>query len=105
MTDFNDGNSKFGLKMGHFDHLSSDDKKDLLMLMARIMEKAYRRGAYQVLTLAEKGCIDEDVLDDLNAYRYRKSLDQSPGLDGFLTSSKERLLTEEHLEVLGFDNV
>lgn len=102
MTDFDDGNSKFGLKISHFTHLSDDDKKDLVTLMSRIMEKAYRRGVQQVLYLATKGTIEESILDDLNTYRYRKSLDQSPGLDGFLTSSKERLLIEEHLEILGF---
>lgn len=103
MTDFDDGSSKFGLHIQEFSHLVEGDKKKLLRLMARIMERAYRRGVQQTLYLAEKGLIDEDIIDEPHSYRYGRSLDQSIGLDGFITSSIERLLMEENLENLGLD--
>ena len=103
MTDFEDSSSKFGLKIDHFDHLHDDDKKKLVILMARIMERAYRRGVQQTLHMLDKDQIDQWIIDSTHKFRYGKRLDASIGLDGFTTSSIDRLMMEENLETVGFD--
>ena len=59
------------------------------------MEKAYRRGVQQTLCLSEEGKIPDWILkDDGYSYRYEKPLGTSTGLDGFVTTSRERLEIE-----------
>ena len=85
-----------------FGHLAPSDRQKLVILMARIAEQAYRRGAYQSVKLAGD---DADLLpDDLYNWRYGASLDQSPWLDDTTTeASTERLFAEcADLEALGF---
>ena len=85
-----------------FGHLALRDRQKLVVLMARIAEQAYRRGAYQGVKLAGD---DADLLpDDLYNWRYGRPLDQSPWLDDTTTeASTERLFTEcGELEALGF---
>ena len=85
-----------------FGHLSLQDREKLIILMSRIAEQAYRRGAYQGVKLAGD---DVDLLpDDLYNWRYGRPLDQSPWLDDTTTeASTERLYTEcGELEALGF---
>jgi hypothetical protein len=102
-TDFECGSSKFGLTLGEFSDLDKEKKKKLIRLIARIMERAYRRGVQQTLVLAEKDAIDEWIFENTHNYRYGKSLDVSIGLDGFTTSSVERLMMEENLENIGLN--
>jgi hypothetical protein len=52
--------------------------------------------------LSKEDKIDEWIMHDSFTYRYEKSLDVSIGLDGYTTSSLERLMIEEHLENVGF---
>ena len=101
-TDFDGGSSRFGLVMGEFDHLPDKTKKKLVNLMSRIMERAYRRGVQQALCMQENDQIEEWILGDTHKYRYGKSLANSIGLDGFTTTSIERLFMEEHLDTIGF---
>ena len=54
--------------------LSERDKRDILKLMARVAEQAYRRGAQQGAGLAQRPCFRAD----LGEWRYRPSLDLSP---------------------------
>jgi hypothetical protein len=85
-----------------FGHLDLPDRQKLVVLMARVAEQAYRRGAYQGVKLAGD---DADLLpDDLYNWRYGRPLDQSPWLDDTTTeASTERLFTEcADLEALGF---
>ncbi|HEY3526787.1 MAG TPA: hypothetical protein VGK47_11355 [Nitrososphaeraceae archaeon] len=102
-SDFVDSSSKFGLKEHEFCTLNPERKQKLVRLMARIMERAYRRGVQQTLALKEKGTIDEWIIDNPHSYRYDKSLAISIGLDGFTSSSIERLFMEEKLQDIGFD--
>ena len=101
MTDFDISSSKFGLSLSEFSHLSDTDKKKLIRLMARIMERAYRRGVHQTLHLFQNNRIDDWILRNPHMYRYSKNLDKSIGLDGFITCSIDRLMMEEHLENIG----
>lgn len=78
--------------------LSADQQKRLARWMGRIAERAYRRGVQQALYLSENGRIDDWIMNDVHAYRYDKSLDISIGLDGFTTTSLERLMIEENIE-------
>lgn len=96
-----------GFKHGEFEHLAVKDKKKLLKLMARIMERAYRRGVQQALFMYEKHLIDKKLICafGLHAWRYNISLDKSVGIDKFTTSSLERLFIEEPLDEIGFDKL
>jgi len=100
-TDFDDGSSKFGLQYNEFKDLSDNTKKKLKKLISRIMERAYRRGVQQALVLNENNAIDEWIKNDLHKFRYGKSLQKSIGLDGFVTTSQERLDIEESLDTVG----
>lgn len=92
-----------GLKEGEFDHLAEEDKKKILMVMSRIMERAYRRGVQQALHLSQQESVLSVITSDLHVYRYETSIETSYGLDGFKTSSMERLFMEESLELIGFE--
>lgn len=100
-TDFDDTSSKFGLVEGEFEHLDGKTKNQLVKLMSRIMERAYRRGVQQALELYKKDAIDDWITCEPWNYRYDKSLATSIGLDGFTTTSIERLFIEEKLESIG----
>ncbi len=85
-----------------FRHLDPSDRRKLVLLMARIAEQAYRRGAYQGAKLVGD---ESDLLPhDLYSWRHSQSLDQSPWLDdATVESSIERLFAEcNDLEALGF---
>lgn len=79
--------------------LNKTERNLLLGLMARIMESAYRRGVHQALFLKETKGIDEWIINSPHAYRYGRSLEMSIGLDGYITTSRERLLIEEDLHM------
>ena len=85
------------LQDGDFEGLTEEQKLRMKRWMARIMERAYRRGVQQAIFMKEKGLVDEWILENLHDYRYGKSIDVSVGLDGFTTSSIDRLEIEEDL--------
>jgi hypothetical protein len=84
-----------------FFDLSDRDKRDILKLMARVAEQAYRRGVQQGAGLAGKSSFRGDLWE----WRYRPSLDLSPWVDSpTTTTSLDRLDAEcgEQLRELGF---
>ena len=66
-----------GFRQRRFFDLSDRDKRDLLKLMARVAEQAYRRGVQQGAGLAGKSSFRGDLWE----WRYRPSLDLSPWVD------------------------
>lgn len=100
-TDFVASASTYGLKLHEFSHLSGDDSKKLVRLIARISERSYRRGVQQTITLYRKNSILPQIIDNLYDYRYENDLDNSYGLDGLKTTSLERLDMEESLREIG----
>lgn len=91
-----------GFEADAFAHLSTPDQAQLVRLMARIAEQAYRRGVYQCAKLAES---DGDLLPkDIYGWRHDLSLDKSPWLDDTTVEPAiERLFAEcAELPVLGF---
>jgi hypothetical protein len=90
-----------GFRQRRFCDLSDRDKRDILKLMARVAEQAYRRGVQQGAGLARKPSFRGDLWE----WRYRPSLDLSPWIDRpTTTTSLERLDAEcgEPLRELGF---
>jgi hypothetical protein len=90
-----------GFRCRRFCDLSDRDKRDILRLMARVAEQAYRRGVQQGAGLAGKPSFRGDLWE----WRYRPSLDLSPWIDRpTTTTSLERLDAEcgEPLRELGF---
>ena len=90
-----------GFRQRRFCDLSDRDKRDMLKLMARVAEQAYRRGVQQGAGLAGKPSFRGDLWE----WRYRPSLDLSPWIDHpTTTTSLDRLDTEcgEPLRELGF---
>ena len=90
-----------GFRDQRFLSLSERDKRDILKLMARVAEQAYRRGAQQGAGLAGKPSFRGDLWE----WRYRPSLDLSPWVDSpTTTTSLDRLDAEcgEQLRELGF---
>jgi hypothetical protein len=90
-----------GFRDRRFLSLSERDKWDILKLMARVAEQAYRRGAQQGVGLAQRPCFRAD----LGEWRYKPSLDLSPWVDSpRMTTSLERLDGEcgEELRRIGF---
>lgn len=77
MTDFNSRSAAYGLSHGEFSHLSDTDRRKLSRLMARIAEKAYRRGAQHGAQMALDGTLARDPA----TVRFTSSLDRSPWLD------------------------
>ena len=60
-----------GFRQRRFRDLPDRDKRDMLKLMARVAEQAYRRGVQQGAGLAGKPSFRNDLLE----WRYRPSLD------------------------------
>lgn len=91
MNEFDKSSVAFGLKRNEFDHLSDQDVKKLIRLIARISESSYRRGFQHgvVETGGECGM-------DSWKWRHEKSLDNSPWAmhPPKTTTSIERLMTE-----------
>lgn len=80
-----------GFRQGRFFDLADRDKRDLLRLMARVAEQAYRRGVQQGAGLADKPTFRRDLWE----WRYRPSLDLSPWIDRpTTTTSRARLEAE-----------
>jgi hypothetical protein len=89
-----------GFRQRRFFALSERDKRDILKLMARVAEQAYRRGVQQGAGLAGKSSFRGDLWE----WRYRPSLDLAPWVDSpTTTTSLDRLDTEcgEQLRKLG----
>jgi hypothetical protein len=89
-----------GFRQRRFCDLSDRDKRDMLKLMARVAEQAYRRGVQQGAGLAGKPSFRGDLWE----WRYRPSLDLSPWVDSpTTTTSLDRLDAEcgEQLRDLG----
>jgi hypothetical protein len=59
-----------GFRDGRFLSLSERDKRDVLKLMARVAEEAYRRGAQQGAGLAQR----PSFRADLGEWRYQPSI-------------------------------
>jgi hypothetical protein len=57
-----------GFRDRRFLSLSERDKRDILKLMARVAEQAYRRGAQQGVGLAQRPCFRAD----LGEWRYKR---------------------------------
>ena len=90
-----------GFRQRRFCDLSDRDKRDILKLMARVAEQAYRRGVQQGAGLAGKSSFRGDLWE----WRYRPSLDLSPWVDSpTTTTSLDRLDVEcgKQLRELGF---
>jgi hypothetical protein len=98
---WNKGNA--GLDILFFSKFSESERKKILRLCAVVMESAYRRGVQQALHLNDNGGIDDWILKDVHKYRYGKSLSRSIGLDGYETSSIERLKREHDIFSYSFD--
>ena len=80
-----------GFRQRRFCDLSDRDKRDILKLMARVAEQAYRRGVQQGAGLAGKPSFRGDLWE----WRYRPSLDLSPWIDRpTTTTSLDRLDAE-----------
>jgi hypothetical protein len=92
-----------GFRQRRFCDLSNRDKRDMLKLMARVAEQAYRRGVQQGAGLAGKPSFRGDLWE----WRYCPSLDLSPWVDSpTTTTSLDRLNAEcgEQLRDLGLSN-
>lgn len=77
------------------ENLKENQKKWLVRYISEISESSYRRGVQQTIVLGEKSRIDDWIYKNDGAnYRYDKSLKTSIGLDGFKTTSLQRLLIE-----------
>ena len=91
-----------GFETGAFSHLSPHDRAQLVRLMARIGEQAYRRGAYQSAKLAKS---DDDLMPkDIYGWRHDLPLDKSPWLDDATVEPTIKRLYAEcaELPALGF---
>ena len=99
--DFDTSSVFEGLKMMEFNDLPAKVKEKLVKMISRISEKSYRRGAQQAIALLERDALLYTTEVALHGWRYEKTLKNSPGLDGFLTSSRERLEIETHLREVG----
>ena len=89
-----------GFRQRQFCDLSDRNKRDILKLMARVAEQAYRRGVQQGAGLAGKPSFRGDLWE----WRYGPSLDLSPWVDSpTTTTSIDRLDAEcgEPLRELG----
>lgn len=105
MGDFIPSSIAYGLKFHEFDDIPKRQKKKLVRLMARLMEKSYKRGVQQGVHFERLDAEFPNIADDeaLYKYRYERNLDKSPGIDGFKSTSKERLFMEEGcLREVGF---
>jgi hypothetical protein len=76
-----------------FVDLADRDKRDILKLMARVAEQAYRRGVQQGAGLAGKSSFRGDLWE----WRYRPSLDLSPWVDSPTTTTSPLAESLGHL--------
>lgn len=108
MSDFIDRSVAFGLKFGEFATLDKSTREKLILLMARISEKSYRRGFQYGKE------IDGPTVDPNKFCFEGPSLDRSPFTDTFHKdgrwahksghSSLERLMIEcGELRKIGFE--
>lgn len=85
-----------GIKERALADLSASEKRAVLNLLSRISEASYRRGAQQGVTFQER--CPEHLPKSLWSWRYERSLDKAPPLDGrpmsFLETSRDRLFCE-----------
>ena len=83
-----------GIERNSLESLTHEQEEIVLTLMARIMERAYRRGLQQGVVWADQ--ID-DCIPDLEGWRYENCLDKAPDLHGHLREggSLYRLKIEE----------
>lgn len=80
-----------GFRQGRFSPLSDRDKRDIVKVMARVAEQAYRRGVQQGAGLLGRPSFRSDLWE----WRYTPSLDLSPCVDSpRATTSLDRLQTE-----------
>ena len=86
-----------GFRRWRFFDLSDRDKRDMLKLMARVAEQAYRRGVQQGAGLAGKPSFRGDLWE----WRYRPSLDLSPWIDRPTTTTSLARLDAECGKSLG----
>ena len=101
-TDFWWDSSIYGFKVLELLDLDQNLQNKLMRMIARIMERAYRRGVQQAITLYKNGNIPDEIISNLHDWRYDNNLDISPGLHrGFQTTSLERLEMEESLIEIG----
>lgn len=90
-----------GFRLGRFCDLSSRDRRDIITLMARVAEQAYRRGVQQGAGLVGNPSFRRELWE----WRYRPSLDLAPWVDRpTTTTSRQRLAAEcgGQLRRLGF---
>ena len=80
-----------GFRRGRFFDLSDRDKRDIITLMARVAEQAYRRGVQQGAGLAGKPSFRGDLWE----WRYRPSLDLAPWVDRPTTTTSRGRLDAE----------
>ena len=81
-----------GLRDREFEHLSERDRRKLVRLMARIAEKAYRRGAQHGAFLVGQ---EPMLRDNLASWRIFPDLDKAPYIDSpYTQTSIERLFME-----------
>lgn len=103
------GSSAYGLQCLEFDEIPKAKKRKLVKLMARIAERAYRRGVQQgICVSSSEGGLQPQLRSEsgLHRWRYQTDLNKARGIDGFCTSSLERLFIEERcLMELGFREV
>jgi hypothetical protein len=89
-----------GIPANAFAALDARTARYLVKVMARVAERAYRRGAQQGVHIARNR--PQDLPKDLADWRYGRSADSSPGLDGgFTTTAVKRL----EMESGGFSQV
>lgn len=91
-----------GIDHDLFNGLTARQRNALVKLMARIAERAYRRGAQQGAHIAKTA--PEEMPPYVSKWRYFKSLDRSPWFDsGYSEPSVDRLFAEcGELRGLGF---
>ena len=90
-----------GFRRWRFFDLSDSDKRDMLKLMARVAEQAYRRGVQQGAGLAGKPSFRGDLWE----WRYRPSLDLSPWIDRPTTTTSLARLDAECGEFIAGDRL
>ena len=93
--------SSVHLQDREFDNLTEAQKSRLIRWISRISERAYRRGVQQTLQLSKDKAIKKCIVESPHSYRYENCLDISEGLDGYITTSIERLKMEEDMFRVG----
>ena len=94
MTDFTSNSSAYGLKLAEFSDLPQQTRRKITRMMARVMERAYRRGAQHGVAANH----DEHWFAD---WRLNGDIDKSIGIDGYNSTSTHRLEMEEPIQAVG----